>query len=389
MAAFGGKGPATVANRYNVAAGRRGMAVAEGVDSISVEGGRLRIRNLEVLDPEIAAYFGDLPESERPEKLKQALRIGVLTIASTGATQNVDYVEKAFEAMKSEFDRKVESVFDEKGPIRDVIAMHFGDDGSVIREHFNPDRDGSPLHSLRSHLDRTLAEIRDTLKAREAVREVAAKGAQKGREFEEQCEAGLEEAARPHSDEIEKTGDMAGRAGKSRKGDFVATLGGSGKKIVFEMKDVEKVGPAMVRAELKEAMDNRGAAYGVLVARSRGSLVGGIGWFNEYDGDKLACALEDAEGSPAMDGGMIEVAYRWARTRVADAPEAKEGEVDAALIEQKVREIGEHIKEANSIKRECTNIDVSSKRIREWAESAEKGLKAKIDAVVESLRAGG
>lgn len=365
------------------------MAATEGADSISVGGGRLRIRDLEVSDPEIASYFADLPGPERPEKLRQALRIGVLTIASTSAAQNVDYVEKAFEAMKSEFDRKVESVFDEKGPVSDVIARHFGDDGTVIREHFNPDRDGSPLHSLKAYLDKTLAEIRDTLKAREAVREVAAKSPQKGREFEEQCETGLEEAARPHSDGIEKTRDVAGRAGKSRKGDFVATLGGSGKRIVFEMKDVEKVGPAMVRAELKEAMDNRDAAYGVLVVRSRASLIGGIGWFNEYDGNKLACALEDAEGSPAMDGGMIEVAYRWARARAADAPKAREGEVDAELIKEKAREIAEHIKEANSIKRECTNIDVSSKRIRGWAESAEKGLKAKIDAVVESLRAGG
>lgn len=54
----------------------------------------------------------------------------------------------------------------------------------------------------------------------------------------------------------------------------------------------------MVRAMLKEATDNRGAAYGVLVARSRASLVGGIGWFNEYDGSKLACALEDGGGDP-------------------------------------------------------------------------------------------
>lgn len=41
---------------------------------------------------------------------------------------------------------------------------------------------------------------------------------------------------------------MSGRAGKSRKGDFVATFDGSCKKIVFEMKDVERIGPTRVRA---------------------------------------------------------------------------------------------------------------------------------------------
>ena len=262
-----------------------------------------------------------------------------------------------------------------------------GGDGAVIREHLNPDREGGPLHSLREYLNRTLAEIRDAINARVAAREAAARGTQKGRRFEEQCEADLEEVARPYSNAIDPTGDVAGRAGKCKKGDFVATLDGSGKRIVFEMKDVDSIGPTKIKAELKEAMDNRDAAYGVLVARSRASLTGGTGWFNEYDGNKLACALEDADGNPAMDDGMIEVAYRWARARVAEAPETREGEVDAALIEEKVREIGDHISEARSIKRECTNIDNSSKKIREWAETAEKGLRAKIDAVVESLKA--
>ena len=86
---------------------------------------------------------------------------------------------------------------------------------------------------------------------------------------------------------------------------------------------------------------------------------------------------------------MIEAAYRWARARAADAPEASDGEVDTELIKERAREIAEHIKEANSVKRECANIDNSSKGIGEWAESAESGPKAKIDAVVESLRTGG
>ena len=379
---------AAAANRYNAGARRRGVAAAENSDAVSVDGNRLVISGLEVSDPEVVSYIASLPEPERPEMLRRALRIGVLSIASTGAAQSVDFVEKAFDAMKSEFDRKLDTVFDEKGPVSDAIARHFGGDGTVIREHLNPDREGSPLHSLRAYLDRSLAEIRDTLRAREAAREVAARGTQKGREFEERCESDLEDAARPYSDAVERTGDEAGRAGKSKKGDFVATLDGSGKKIVFEMKDVDSIGPTRIKAELKEAMDNRGAAYGVLVAKSRASLTGGIGWFNEYDGNKLACAVEDAEGNPAMDGGMIQVAYRWARARVAGAPESRAGEVDAALVEEKAREIGEHVEEAKSIKRECTNIDRSSKRIREWAESTEKGLKAKIDAVVESLGGG-
>ena len=56
------------------------MAAAEDPSGISVNGRRLRIRDLEVSDPEIASYFGALPGPERPERLRQALRIGVLLL---------------------------------------------------------------------------------------------------------------------------------------------------------------------------------------------------------------------------------------------------------------------------------------------------------------------
>ena len=77
----------------------------------------------------------------------------------------------------------------------------------------------------------------------------------------------------------------------------MATLDGGGPRMVFEMKDTAAIGPALIRGELKEAMYNRGAAYGVLAAGSRASLPGSVGWFNECDGDKLACAVETRRGT--------------------------------------------------------------------------------------------
>ena len=367
------------------------MAAAGHADRVEVVGDRLVVRNLEVSDPDIVSYFGGLGGPDQRERgLERALRIGVLSIASTGTSQNVDFVEKAFKSLGDKFDRKMDAVFDEKGPLSDVIARHFGGDGAVIREHLNPDREGSPLHALREYLGRTLEEIRNTMTAREAAREAtareAAKGTRKGRDFEAQCGEELDRAAGPHSDLVERTADVSGRAGRSKKGDFVATLDGGGQRIVFEMKDTASIGPAMIRGELKEAMDNRDAAYGVLVARSRASLPDSVGWFNEYDGNKLVCAVEDEEGNPAIGGEMIQTAYRWARARlgIMDAPEA--GEVDTDLIAAKAAEIGGHAAELARIRRECTNIDKSSENIRVWAASAEKGIRAQLDEIVESLK---
>ena len=57
-----------------------------------------------------------------------------------------------------------------------------------------------------------------------------------------------------------------------------------------------------------------------------------------------------------------------------------------ALMAAKADEIGGHAAELAGIRRECANIDKSSDRIRGWAESAEKGIKAQVAEIVGSLR---
>ena len=115
------------------------MAAAGNAGRVDVAGDRLVVRNLEVPDPDVVSYFGGLDDpDQRVQRLRQALRIGVLSIASTGTTQSVDLVERAFKSLGAEFDRKMDAVFGEKGPLSDIIARHFGGDGAVIREPSTP-----------------------------------------------------------------------------------------------------------------------------------------------------------------------------------------------------------------------------------------------------------
>ena len=73
--------------------------------------------------------------------------------------------------MMSGFGRKAEAAFGKKGPVMDAIARRFGSDGTASRDRLNPNRNGSPLHSLKAYPDRTLAGTRDAPKAREAAKE--------------------------------------------------------------------------------------------------------------------------------------------------------------------------------------------------------------------------
>ena len=363
---------------------------------VTVSGDRVAVDGFETTDGEIVSYFGGLGESERLDRrLEQALRIGILAIRSTGESENVRFVEKAFDALRLAFEQRMDAVFDEDGQLSAALARHLGDDGTLVRDLFNPDREGSPLHALRADMRRALAEIRDKLGEQEAARQVAGKGTQKGREFEEWCADGLALAAKAAADTLDRTGDEAGSAGASKKGDFVTTLGGSGARVVFEMKDKGGMRTAEIKRELGEAMNNRDASYGVLVARKRSSLPDSVGWFNEYDnGTMLACAVEDDEGNAVMNGEMVIMAYRWARARAAAAAAADgasardKNTVDAQAVAAKAKEIEAQVAGLSKVKGECTRIENSARKIREVTKEAEDGAAAGVAAIIGSLEAG-
>ena len=398
--------------------------MAAGADHVSVSDDQVAINGFTTEVREIVEYFGSLSESSSLDrKLEDVLRMGVMAITATGTAQNVGRVEKEFELLKMGFDQKIDSIFGEKGQVAEIIAKHFGEDGQVaeiiakhfgedgqvaeiIAKHFgedgklleellNPNKEDSPLGLLKGDLHRTLGEIRDKLGEQEAARQIAGRGTQKGRDFEDRCAGGLVLAAKASGDALERTGDEAGLAGASKKGDFVATLGGSGARVVFEMKDKDSIGMTEIRKELKAAMDNRDATYGVLVAKKRSSLPDGVGWFNEdADGATLACAVEDDEGNAVMNGEMVVMAYRWARARAgAIAAEAAgsapaEGAVDVQAIAQKARDIGERVAGLSRARRECTTIEKSTGKIRDMVKEAEDDAAAGVAAIIESLDGG-
>ena len=384
--------------------------VAAGADHVSVSDDQVAISGFTTEVREIVEYFGSLSESSSLDrKLEDVLRMGVMAITATGTAQNVGRVEKEFELLKMGFDQKIDSIFGEKGQVAEIIAKHFGEDGQVaeiIAKHFgedgkllgellNPNKEDSPLGLLKGDLHRTLGEIRDKLGEQEAARQIAGRGTQKGRDFEDRCASGLVLAAKASGDVLERTGNEAGLAVASKKGDFVATLGGSGARVVFEMKDKGSIGMTEIRRELKAAMDNRDASYGVLVAKKRSSLPDGIGWFNEdADGATLACAVEDDEGNAVMNGEMVVMAYRWARARAgAIAAEAAgstpaEGAVDVQAIAQKARDIGERVAGLSKVRRECTKIEKSTGTIKDAVKEAEDDTAADVSAIIESLNGG-
>ena len=345
----------------------------------------LHLKDFQIIDDGIVSYFQNLNESEDlEEKLLNLLRIGITVTKSISTAENVNYVEKAFDNLDSDFTHKLNEAFGEKGQFSEVIKDHFGEDGTLIKELFNPNREGSPLHILKKELDGNLFEIREKLGINEAIAESEKRGTKKGLDFEDECEKKLQWIARIHADKLEVTGTTKGKVVGSKKGDFVLTLGDSGKKIVFEMKNMSHIPQKYIHKELKEAIENREADYGIFVAKNKDSLPENVGWFNEYDGNHLVCAVENKEGESMIDGGIIHIAYKWARAKLR-LESSKKKKVDAVRILEKTTEIQQKITDLRKIKLQCTNIDKSTEAIRNTAKDAEKEITKKLEEIVDSL----
>jgi len=361
------------------------MTSVEQEHRIRIEDGQVIIEEFQTSDRDIVSYFEGLEESDDVGKrLEDALKIGIVAMRSIGVTGNVNYVEKAFDNMGEKMKMQIDSAFGEDGKFSGILKDHFGEDGKIIKDVLDPNREGSPLHSLRSELEGNLAAIRERLGINTAVEEAAERSPKKGIDFEDDCEKKLEWIASIHSDKLERTGNEVGRIPQSKKGDFVLILGDLGKRMVFEMKNRGVMVLPQIQRELKEAMENRGADYGIYVSKTKEALPDSVGWFNEYDGNQLVCAVENDDGGSLIDGEMIHIAYKWARAKLR-MESSQEARLDPAFVIKKSSEIQTKIGEIKRIRRQCTNIENSAKEIREISKNTESEVREDLEEIMESL----
>ena len=302
---------------------------------------------------------------------------------SADLTKDVLYVEKAFDKLRASFAQNLDSVFKDDGQFSSLLREHFGEDGKVVKDLFDPHKDGTPLFALRRALDENLSEIKEKLAVNETKKQMIEKSPQKGFEFEEWCEQKLDEIAKFNSDKLENTGKELGQSLNRKVGDFVLTLSDTGKKVVFEMKDA-KISLPQIQKQLSEAMENRKADYGILVARHIEDLPKPVGWFNEYDGNQLVCAVGSSESDALIDGEIIRLACSWARTRLR-IESAKEKKLEPSFIIEKVDAVRKQIEEMMKIKTQCTNISKSNDKIRDILTDAESEMNAELDEIIKSL----
>ena len=394
--------------------------------SIRIDGERILIDRLTLVDPGQAAWLAGQPELERPLVVERALRIGLTALQSVGVTLNLDAVRSEFDrfaeqnrtandraaealeqVLRSNFGdgdgrlpRTLETFLGDRGKLRSMVdelfdpkrrdsaigrmstmlETYFDGDASRLATLLDPTRLGSPLHQFRSEVAAGFRAIEEKLVAIEAASAARAgeraKSSAKGGDFETLLEGMLGDIARGANDMVERTGTESGDAGRSKKGDFVLTLDpavarGTELRVVIEAKD-RKVSGREMRDELREARTNRDAAIGLVVFTPQHAPAG-IAPFDVRAGD-VYCVVDPADPDPAT----LEAAVRLARLLALASLREHEAEVDAEALAEALTGIREQLEAVRTMKTNLTQIGTTANNVAGALDRMREGILAQI-----------
>ena len=270
-----------------------------------------------------------------------------------------------------------------------MLESYFDGDASRLARLLDPTRLGSPMHQFRAEVADGFRALQEKLVAIEAAQkargEERAKSAAKGGDFEAVLEDMLGEIARGANDILERCGNDAGDAGRSKKGDFVLTLDadvcrGADLRVVIEAKD-RKVSGREMRDELRAAKNNRDAAA-ALVVFTPAHAPAGIAPFDVRAGDVYA-VIDPA--SP--DVATLQAAVRLARLLALASLRESEAEVDLAEVVASLTAIREALETVRGLKVQLTSIGTASAGVSEALDKLREAILAWIARAERELAA--
>ena len=410
------------------------MRSVAGPASVRIDGERIVVERLVLVDGALAAALAERDEAERPALVERALRIGLLALQDAATSMDTDVVRREFEklvaqttAANEQAARAVEDVlrsnfadgdgrlprtlerflgdrgalqkfvtelFDETkrdsaiGRIRVLLGTYFDGDSSRLAVLLDPTRLGSPLHQFRQEINEGFKGVHERLTAIEAASRARAdersRSAAKGGDFEDLLEGMLGELARGAGDLLDRTGTETGALVGSKKGDFVLTLDprltrGADVRIVIEAKD-RVMSPRAMREELREARENRGASVAV-AAWSTKHAPTGVAPFT-VSGEDVHVVVDPDAPDPAY----LEAAVRLARLLALAKLGEREVEVDARAIGRALAGVREQLEAIRALKTQLTSVANVTRSVADGLDAMRAGILARVAEAEAELR---
>ena len=324
-----------------------------------------------ISDPDVVEFLRTLDEGERINAVSTALRFGLLALRDFGSISKMDWIDKRFQMFEQEIEKRLDDASQELDGYlgkNGELERAFSDADGPIRELLDPNKEGGPISELARSFKEEIHSLRDELVGERARAEEAERGTQKGFKFEDEIIEFLQPLCAKMGDTIRKVGtkQVAGRM----VGDIVIEIHEkymeSPSFIILEAKSssVSAYSDNGLLEQLSNAIELRGAQFGIGIVRKHENLKGIEGSFAYISPDKILCAFDD-------DGCALELAYRLARTEtiLRGRGEIHLDRPTLALVSEKISEARKGIKTLSMVKAHITRITNSATEIRTQVES--------------------
>jgi hypothetical protein len=384
---------------------------------------RLIIERLEVHDAGVARVVREQANKQHPpsETVTRAIEIGARLIESEGTAANVDYVRGELERQlrplaeqlggvieegQEEFAERLAGSFDSERSgsvqqqIREMLIAAMEHQRTQLAKQFSTQDGSNPLADFKDGVVRAvqhseelqqaahaedrkriealtteLTSLRERLGAKEELEAEQSRGTAKGRDFEERVHALLDEIAAARGDAAHHVGDQAGET-RGKKGDTVVEIGAAAGpclgKVAFDPKDSQLTRPKAWEV-LNGSLDDRGAAYAVLVVASEDNVPANTQSLVEYEGNKLIVAVDRED----PERNLLEAAYGIARAR-ALAARQDELALDAPAMKEAIDEARRALESLKTARQALTGVRKNADSIESTLAAMEEGAKAAL-----------
>jgi len=375
------------------------MTQTQSKQSIKIEDGHIYIKDLDILDDDLASYLSEFKDQELVEIIKKSIKIGLIALKGSITTEKVDYVEKEFhklseklsknlDSFKEEFKKEFEKVFDEDGGLMkktleqylgeggkledlfdpknkesaiskmsSIFDSHFKGKDSVIFKLLDHNEPESPIASLKKDLiEYYLKDMRDKLIGKEAAEAEREKGTEKGRSYQKDVFSRINEICKPFQDIPEYTADISGKIARSKVGDVVVTINPSSTgdiplRIVFEAKDSGAYNIQKIQKELNEARENRDAHIGIAVF-TEDTCPLECTPFQQYGDDVIICTFNQDD----RECLGLNLAYRVSRIAALKKLGGPQPQIDKVQMQTLITQCKDKLKAITSIKSKISRM---------------------------------
>lgn len=348
--------------------------------SLNLDEKTIHIHDMIITNQEIFDYFSDSKNHDRSDILNSIIKTGYEGIKRMNNENDMDFIQRKFEKISSEFEKmfdpNISSSFSNK--MIELLKKYFSEGGTVENILKN-----GPFLQFKREINEEIEKLRKEIIKEEAYGNYKQKSPEKGKIFEDEVEQILEEMIGHNlGDQLIRTTNQIGLITNNKSGDFVLKFGNNSQRIVLEIKDCQSLSYNKIIQTLDTAMKNRNANYAIMIAKYKDSLPLKIGWLNEYDNNKLVCAIGNRD-SGIIFSQMIPFTVQWAKMRLQKQKNLDFNKIKT--IENGIRKINDQLNRFSIIRTKCSNIHKSTEEIDEISHELRESIKSSLNKIQQSL----